>query len=130
MSPIILAIIILLGIILAIIAFIVILKSSNKATSKPIKSEKVEDDFGLDALMDVVKNPNSSSNDVMNALIYFNENFNIDDKNDRQALLFFSRALTHPNKSKNIFQYFHREIKPKNLQFINELESIEKKALG
>jgi len=108
--------------------FILILKSKPKEV-KEIESKPQDDKLELDDLMDIVKNPNSTSNDIINAMIYFNENFVIDDANSRQALLFFSRALTHKNKSKNIFQYFHKEIKAKNPRFKNELENIEMKAL-
>ena len=129
MSPIIILLIVVAGIIITTIGLILILKSKPKEISK-IKTAPKEDNLELDDLMDIVKNQNSTSNDIINAMIYFNENFVIDDANSRQALLFFSRALTHKNKSKNMFQYFHKEIKSKNPRFRNELESIEKKALG
>jgi len=128
MSPIIILIIVVLGILITLIGLILMIKNKPK---KVIKVEKnYEDKLDLDDLMDVVKNPNSTSNDIINAMMYFNENFVIDDSNSRQALLFFSRALTHKNKNKNIFQYLHKEVKPKNPRFKKELENIEKKALG
>ena len=129
MSPIILLLIVVTGIIVTTIGLILILKNKPK-TTPTIETKPQEDKLDLDDLMDIVKNPNSTSNDVINAMIYFNENFVIDDSNSRQALLFFSRALTHKNKSKNIFQYFHKEIKAKNPRFKNELDNIEMKALG
>jgi len=129
MSPIILLLIVVTGIIVTTIGLILILKNKPKTTPK-IETKPQEDKLDLDDLMDIVKNPNSTSNDIINAMIYFNENFVIDDSNSRQALLFFSRALTHKNKSKNIFQYFHKEIKAKNPRFKNELDNIEMKALS
>jgi len=123
MSPIILLLIVVTGIIVTTIGLILILKNKPK-TTPTIETKLQEDKLDLDDLMDIVKN------DIINAMIYFNENFVIDDSNSRQALLFFSRALTHKNKSKNIFQYFHKEIKAKNPRFKNELDNIEMKALG
>jgi len=129
-KPIIILLIVVAGIIITTIGLILILKSNKPKEISKIKTEPKEDNFEIDDLMDIVKNPNSTSNDIMNALMYFDENFVIDDANTRQALLFFSRALTHKNKTKNMFQFFHKEIKSKNPRFKNELESLEKKALG
>jgi hypothetical protein len=123
--------IIIFGVIITIIALIIILKKSSKKEVVEVKHKQPEmDEFYFDDLMAIAKNPNTKSNDLLNALIYFNENFVIDDTNSKEYLIFLSRVLTHPNKSKNIFQYFHNEVKPKNKSFKNELESIEMKALG
>ncbi len=133
MNSILILSIVILGFVLAIIGLIFALKKSSKnAPSKQIskKTETKNDEFDLDDLMNIVKNPNTSSSGVLDALIYFNENFSIDEDNNKKCFLFLSRALTHPNKSKNIFQYFHNKVKPKNLNFKNELEAIEKKALN
>jgi hypothetical protein len=133
MNSILILSIVILGFVLAIIGLIFALKKSSKnAPSKQIskKTETKNDEFDLDDLMNIVKNPNTSSSSVLDALIYFNEDFSIDEKNSKKCFLFLSRALTHPNKNKNIFQYFHKEIKPKNKQFKSELETIESKALS
>jgi hypothetical protein len=135
MSPVLIISIIAIGFVLAIIGLIVALKKSSKKTpskqiSKKTEVKKDEKKFDLDDLMDIVKNPNTPSSGVLDALIYFNEDFSIDEKNSKKCFLFLSRALTHPNKNKNIFQYFHKEIKPKNKQFKSELETIESKALS
>jgi uncharacterized membrane protein len=123
--------IIVLGLILVIIAFIIILKSKSKP--QPVKKtvKKVEDDyFDFDDLMAIAKNPNSSSEKLLEALEKFNSKFVIDDKNAQQYLIFLSRLLTHKNANKEIFQYFHKEIKQKNKKYKVELNSIEEKALG
>jgi hypothetical protein len=80
--------------------------------------------------MDIVKNPDSSSQDILNVLELFNKNFTIDDKNGQKEIIFLSRALTHRNVNKDIFSYFHKEIKTKNPKYKRELELIERKALG
>jgi len=125
--------IVIFGVIITIIALIIILKKSSKeevVQSKATPKTDKTDEFDFDDLMAIVKNPNTKSNDLLNTLIYFNENFDIDEENSKKYLMFLSRVLTHPNKSKNIFQYYHNEVKPKNGHFKNELENIEMKALG
>jgi hypothetical protein len=132
MNPILIISIIAIGFFLAIIGLIVVLKKSSKKSISVKKTSKKTEikNFDLDDLMDIVKNPNTPSSGVLDALIYFNKNFSIDEDNNKKCFLFLSRALTHPNKNKNIFQYFHKEIKPKNKHYKNELESIEHRALS
>jgi len=128
MNPIILVAIIASGIVLAIIALFVVLKTNKKTTPKVVKTENDFIDF--DDLMAIVKNPNTSSDKLLEVLKKFNENFVIDEKNEQKYLIFFSRILTHNNVNKDIFQYFHKEIKVKNLEYKKDLDVIEKKALG
>jgi hypothetical protein len=128
MNPILILSIIITGTILAIVGIIVAIKKSSKPVPK--KSVKKEREFDFDDLMDIVKNPKTSSNALLDALIYFNSNYKIDEENSKKYLIFLSRVLTHPNRSKNIFQYFHNEVKSKNSKFKSELENIEKKALN
>ena len=131
MTPILIISIVIIGFIVVIIGLIIVLKKSPQKETVTIQKAKLKNDkFDLDDLMDIVKNAGTSSSEVLDALIYFNENFKIDKKNSKKCFLFLSRALTHPNKNKNIFQYFHNEIKPKNINFKNTLESIEKTALS
>jgi hypothetical protein len=80
--------------------------------------------------MQIVQNPHSTKNDLLEALKLFNEYFYIDEVNAQKYLIFLSKALTHPNVDKDIFAYFHKYIKTKNPKFKKELETIELKALG
>jgi len=129
----ILTIIIILGLIIGIIAFIIVSKSSNKKRipKKTIKKEIVKnDDIELDELMQIVKNPSTTSQDILNVMQLFNQHFTIDEENGQQEIIFLSRALTHKNVNKDIFNYFHKKIKSKNPKYRKELDLIERKALG
>jgi len=131
MTPILIISIVIIGFIIVIIGLIIALKKSPQKETVTIRKAKLKNDkFDLDDLMDIVKNASTSSSGVLDALIYFNENFKIDEKNSKKCFLFLSRVLTHPNKNKNIFQYFHNKVKPKNINFKNILESIERTALS
>ena len=121
--------IIVIAIILVITAFVVIAKKPKKTISHK-KVIQTEDKLDFEDLMAIVKNPNSTSEKLLFALEEFNKNFVIDDENEQKYLVFFSRALTHKNVNKDVFQYFHKEIKSKNLKYKKDLEIIEKKALG
>ena len=121
--------IIVIAIILVITAFVVIAKKPKKTTSHK-KVIQTEDKLDFEDLMAIVKNPNSTSDKLLFALEEFNKNFVIDEKNEQKYLIFLSRALTHKNVNKNVFQYFHKEIKSKNVRFKKELDLIERKALG
>ena len=120
--------IIIIGLILVITAFIVLTKKSKPQKVK--QTQQIEDDkLDFEDLMAIVKNPNSTSDKILFALEEFNKNFIIDDENEQKYLIFLSRALTHKNVNKDIFQYFHKEIKSKNPRFKKDLDIIEKKAL-
>ena len=125
----ILILVIVLALILTISAFFIILKKNKKPTKVKTQTQEIEK-LDFEDLMAIVKNPNSTSKDILNALKLFNENFVIDETNSQKYLIFFSRALTHKNVNAEVFRYFHNEIKKKNLKYKTELESIEKKALG
>jgi len=125
-------ILILIGVVallLAIVAIIVV----SKPKSKPVKKKttvKKEKTIEFEDLMEIVKNPNTDSNTLLKTLMVFNENFKLDDKNSQKYLIFLSRVLTHKNVNKDIFKYFHKEVKLKNKDYKVELEAIERKALG
>jgi len=120
--------IIIIGLILVITAFIVLTKKSKPQKVK--QTQQIKDDkLDFEDLMAIVKNPNSTSDKILFALEEFNKNFIIDDENEQKYLIFLSRALTHKNVNKDIFQYFHKEIKSKNPRFKKDLDIIEKKAL-
>jgi len=120
--------IIVIAIVLVITAFVVIAKKPKKTTFHK-KVIQTEDKLDFEDLMAIVKNPNSTSDKILFALEEFNKDFIIDDENEQKYLIFLSRALTHKNVTKDIFQYFHKEIKSKNVRFKKELDIIEKKAL-
>jgi hypothetical protein len=129
MNSILILSIVIIGAILSIIGVIIAIKLSKKPPKTIKKTKENKYKFDFEDLMEIVKNPNTPSNGVLDALIYFNENFKINEKNRKKCFVFLSRVLTHPNRSKNVFQYFHKEVKKKNPKFRNELESIERKAL-
>ena len=124
--------VIVLALILTITAFIVIIKKSKKPVKVEKKTETQQDNENIDFddLMEIVKNQDSTSKDILNALELFNQNYTIDESNTQKYFIFLSRCLTHKNVNKDIFRYFHNEVKKKNLKFKKELDSIEKKALG
>ena len=130
MSPIILASIIAIGLILAIIAVIVILKATKP--KKVVITKKIDnsDYIEFDDLMDLVKNSNTDSKKLLETLEKFNTNFVLDKDNEQKYLIFLSRILTHKNVNKDVFQYFHKDVKNKNRKYKAELETIERKALG
>jgi predicted permease len=130
MNSILILSIVIIGAILSIIGVMIAIKKSSKKNTKTIKKSKENGNkFDFEDLMDIVKNPNTPSDGVLDALIYFNENFKINEENRKKCFVFLSRVLTHPNRSKNIFQYFHKKVKTKNPEFKKQLENMERKAL-
>ena len=120
--------VILLGVILVVVALIVIFKQPKPA---PVKKREIEEEYiEFEDLMAIVKNPDATSERLLYALEKFNEKYIIDDETEQKYLIFLSRILTHKNVNKDLFQYFHKEIKTKNPKYKNDLELIEKKALG
>jgi len=131
MSPIILVSIIAIGLILAIIAIILILKATSKqptTSNNSTTSEKKGFDF--DELMKVVQNPNTTTNELLEVLKLFNQYFRLDEENANSYLIFLSKCLTHKNVNAKVFSFFHNEIKSNNPKYKTELETIEMKALG
>jgi len=110
------------------IAIFIIFRNSKKKQIIRNKPEKKFLDF--EDLMIVVKDKNSSSDDLLEVLKEFNSNYHIDNKNPQKYLIFLSRILTHKNVNKEIFNYFHKNIKKNNQKFKRELDLIERKALG
>ncbi|NPA55841.1 MAG: hypothetical protein GXO40_05695 [Epsilonproteobacteria bacterium] len=117
------------GIVLGFIGIIVIIK---KSFSHPPMESVVEEEEYLDedTLMEKVKDPNLSAEELMEVLETFNSNFKIQKAQLQKYLVFFSRALTHPNINADVFKYFHKEIKKNNLEYTKELDKLEKKALS
>ena len=119
----------LLAIILLIIA-IVLIKKSNK--NKPLSPKKREKEMSppippiqFEELMAIVKDKNSTSKELLNALKLFSKHFKIDEKKAKHYFIFFSRLLSHRNVNKEIFDYYHKKIKKENKKFIKELDRIE-----
>ena len=131
MSPIILVSIIAIGLILAIIAIILILKATSKqptTSNNSTTSEKKGFDF--DELMKVVQNPNTTTNELLEVLKLFNQYFRLDEENANSYLIFLSKCLKHKNVNAKVFSFFHNEIKSNNPKYKTELETIEMKALS
>jgi len=120
--------ILVISLILGVIAVLIISKKPKKSTKSVKKVD--EDILDFEDLVAVLKNGETSSEKLLDTLKTFNENFTIDEDNAQKYLVFLSRVLTHKNKNKDIFNYFHKEVKGKNLKFKKELESIEMKALN
>jgi phosphate/sulfate permease len=121
--------IIVIAVILTIIAIIFVLKSKKKVVKETKTTSKSDDFIFFDDLIKVVNNQNSTKKDLLDVLKIFNENFQIDDVNAQKYLIFLSKTLTHTNVDKDIFQYFHSNIKSKNPKYKKELDTIELKAL-
>jgi L-fucose isomerase-like protein len=116
-----------IAILLVVIAFIVVIKTKQKKVVKKVVKKEIID---FEDLFERVKNQNLSDKELFELLKLFNENFRIDKNNAQKCLIFLSRVLTHKSKNKDLFQYFHKEVKIKNTSFKKELESIEMKALN
>jgi len=110
-----------MAIILLLIAFFLLLKKSKKKDNK--KQLELKD------LLLIAQNQNSTSDDILLSLKLFNENFFIDD-NKEMSFEFFNYILNHKNINKEVFQFFHKEIKTKNKNYQKDLDVIERKALG
>ena len=114
--------------ILLFLIIFLIFKLFNKSDKKVVKQKIKKEILDFEDLLEIVKNPNSDSKKLLEVLTYFNENFEITD--EKKYFIFLSRILTHPNRDKNLFHYFHKFIKPKYKEFKEKLDSIEEKALG
>jgi len=123
-----LAIIIVLGIILTIIAFVVVMKHSKKPSVATKQAKK--DGFDFNELIKMVSNPNLSSKELLEALQLFNAYFRIDDANLKQYFSFLEKCLKHKNVNKEVFQYFHNEIKDNNPLYKDALDALELKSMG
>ena len=93
------------------------------------KQEKKDDKLTISSLLEIATNPNSSSKDLLSALILYNENFKVED-NVKHSLDFFKKVLNHKNRKKAFFDYFHGNVLPKNPKFKKQLNEIEKEALN
>ena len=97
-------------------------KAKNQSTKKEPK-------ITMKDLLNIASSNKSTSKDLIFAIHYYAENFNVDmDKN--ASFEFFKKILNHKNRKKDLFDIFHGNILPKNLKYKNELNKIEKEALN
>lgn len=83
----------------------------------------------LDDLLKIAGNKNSTTKDLLFAFAYFLENFKVKQNKDK-SLKLFNLILNHKNRNKALFDFFHGKILPANLEFKDELDKLERKALN
>ena len=91
--------------------------------------QKNEDKLTIDSLLKIANDPKSNTQDLLSALMLYNENFKVED-DVKKSMEFFKKVLNHKNRKKAFFDYFHGNILPKNLKFKDELDKIEREALN
>ena len=99
-----------------------------KQKTKSLTSE-INKELTLDDLLKIANNPNSTTSDLLSALMLFNEKFVVAQDKEK-SLMFFEKVLNHKNRNKKMFDYFHGNILPKNITFKDALDELEKKALN
>jgi len=99
-------------------------KKNNNKKEEPQKKE-----ITIDHLLQIASNPKSTLKDLLSALVMFNEMFSVS-SDVKKSLALFKKVLNHKNRNKALFDYFHGNILPKNLQYKDELDKIEKEALN
>jgi hypothetical protein len=104
----------------------IVYKFSKK---EQIAKEKPKKELTIDDLLKIVKNKNSTLQDLAFALEYFNEKFRVNNFPDK-ALEFFKSLLTHKNRNKILFDIFHNKTVELNQDFKDQLNQIEKEALN
>jgi hypothetical protein len=102
---------------------------ARKNNEKVIKKEEPKREITIKELLNIVKNPKSSAADLVVAIRLFNENINMENY-AKESFEFFDKLLTHKNRNKELFRYFHDVIVPNNTKYKAELEKIERKALN
>ncbi len=93
------------------------------------KKQKIKKEITIDDLLKIANNQKSTTKDLIFALNYFLNNFKVNN-NEKKSFEFFKKILNHKNRSKEIFDIFHGKILPANLEYKNELDQLEKKALN
>ncbi len=119
-------IVVVLGVILGVVAFVLIV--SNKQKSIAQKHKIPQTDFGIDNYIKQISD-DLSFEELFGLMKTFNENVLMDDFNLNKCLKFYRLVLGHKNVNAKIFRYFHKEVKSKNKLFVDELENVEMKAL-
>jgi len=85
--------------------------------------------MSIDDLIKIAKNKSSTPKDLLFALLYFSENFKVK-QNKEKSIKLFELVLNHKNRNKALFDFFHGKILPDNLEFKDELDKLERKALN
>jgi len=101
------------------------------AKLKPQKNENIQKshELSLDDLLEIVSNKSASSQDLIKASQLFYENFKVSD-DEKKSFEFFKLLLNHPNRNKTVFDIFHGRILPKNIEYKEKLDMLERKALN
>ncbi len=98
-------------------------------SKKAQKNNESKKKLTLSDLIKIAKNEKSSAKDLLFALFYFNDNFKI--KSDKKnSMELFRAVLSHKNRNKKMFDYFHENILPKNSEYKDELDKLERSALN
>jgi hypothetical protein len=113
------------AVLLVIIAIILIKTPKNKEVPKKVVKEITE----FDELMNIVKNSQSSSSELKKALIKFNDDFRIDENNLKSSIVFLTHLLSHNNRSKELFDIVHKELKLTNRKYADDISKVELKCL-
>ncbi len=112
--------------VMAIGLFLIIYFSKQK----PEEMQETKQEATLDDLLKIAKSSKSTTQDLLAALLLFDEKFKVED-DYRKSLQFFKLVLNHKKAtSKKIFDIFHGKILPANIKFKNELDKIEREALN
>ncbi len=106
------------------VMFIFWLKRKFSSSKKETKKE-----ITLQDLLNIASNPKSNANDLLSALMLYNQKFDVK-SNQKVSLEFFKKVLIHKNRNKKLFDYFHGSILPKNIEFTKILDELEKDALN
>lgn len=93
------------------------------------KKQNNKKEITIDDLLKIADNPKSTEKDLIFALNYFLNYFKVKN-NEKKSFEFFKKILNHKNRSKEIFNIFHGKILPANLEYKNELDKLEKRALN
>ena len=98
---------------------------------KAQKTSKLSTKKNLDIndLCKIAKNKKSNIKDLLFAIKYFYQNFDIEN-NKKESFELFNLVLNHKNRKKILFNFFHDKILLKNLKYKKELDKLERKALN
>ncbi|GAB6044687.1 hypothetical protein JCM11957_02850 [Caminibacter profundus] len=111
--------------VIASVLFIILLSKPKKNK----KQEKENKKLTIEDLLKIAKNPKSTTDDLLRVFILFNENFKIEENEDK-AFELFEKALNHKSRNKALFDFFHGILLPKNIKYKDKLDEIERKALN
>ena len=107
----------------------IIYKLSKKAKTGKKTDAPKKKEFTLDDLLEISENSNSTTAELLSAMLVFQEKYVVAQDKEK-SLKFFENILNHKNRHKKVFDYFHGVILPKNITFKDELDKLEKRALN